>query len=212
MPARARTRGAVVRGPKVERSVALDGAPPAPVRQRGMAAEEERIAQAALAELPEGGVVVLDAGTVTECLAARLPLHHGYTVVTNSLSVASVLAARTDLTVHLIGGRLDRRAGAALATSRELEGLHADVAFVVPAGVSFDRGLTSTDPVQGRSKRALMDAARTVVALADHTRVDHDHMSRFAHLGDIDCLITDTGLAPDSAARLGTRVLRLLRA
>ncbi|KOX18452.1 DeoR faimly transcriptional regulator, partial [Nocardiopsis sp. NRRL B-16309] len=65
------------------------------------------------AEVPDGGVVVLDAGAVTERLAARLPVDRGYTVVTNSVSVASVLAPRTDVVVHLIGGRLDRRAGGA---------------------------------------------------------------------------------------------------
>ncbi|KOX13359.1 DeoR faimly transcriptional regulator, partial [Nocardiopsis sp. NRRL B-16309] len=70
----------------------------------------------------------------------------------------------------------------------------------------------SVDPVQGRSKRALMDAARTVVVLAEHTRIDHDRMSRFAALGDADCLITGTELGPEPAARLATRVLRVVRA
>ena len=211
MPVRSRARGAAAQGAEAGWGPFLDAT--TPMGLPGVAVEEERIAGAALAELPDGGVVILDAGTVTERLAARLPVGHGYTVVTNSVSVASVLAARTtDITVHLIGGRLDRRAGAAVATGRELEGLHADVAFVVPDGVSFDRGLTSTGPVQGRSKRALMDAAASVVALADHTRIDHDHMSRFARLNEIDCLITDTGLGTESAARLQTRVLRLSRA
>ncbi|WP_304455293.1 DeoR family transcriptional regulator [Nocardiopsis sp. YSL2] len=176
-----------------------------------MAAEEERIAAAALAEVPAGGVVVLDAGTVTERLAARLPVGLGCTVVTNSVSVASVLAARTDIALHLIGGRLDRRAGAAVATGREVAGVDADVAFVVPAGVSFDRGLSSIDPVQGRSKRTLMDAARSVVVLAGHARVDDDRMTRFAALHEADCLITGTELDAGSAARLATRVQRLLR-
>ncbi|KOX09239.1 DeoR faimly transcriptional regulator, partial [Nocardiopsis sp. NRRL B-16309] len=39
--------------------------------------EGERIVGAALAEVPDGGVVVLDAGAVTERLAARLPVDRG---------------------------------------------------------------------------------------------------------------------------------------
>jgi DeoR family fructose operon transcriptional repressor len=175
------------------------------------AAEEERIAAAALAELPDDGVVILDAGAVTERLAARLPVGRGYTVVTNSVAVAAVLAPRTDIALYVIGGRLNRRAGAALATGRDLEGLSADVAFVVPGGVSFARGLTSGDPVEGSGKRAMMDAARGVVLLADHARVDDDRLSRFAALDEADCLITGAELDPESAARLGTRVHRLLR-
>ncbi|MEV2276803.1 DeoR family transcriptional regulator [Nocardiopsis sp. NPDC049922] len=176
-----------------------------------MTAEEERIAKAALTELPEGGVVILDAGTVTERLAAHLPVDHGHTVITNSIPVALALAARTDITVHLMGGRLHRRAGATLPGPRELDGLTVDVAFVVPGGVSFDRGLTSCDPAEGSGKKAVMDVARRVVALADHTRIGDDRLSRFAALQDVDCLITDTGLHEEAAERLRARVPRLLR-
>ncbi|GAB2522302.1 DeoR/GlpR family DNA-binding transcription regulator [Nocardiopsis aegyptia] len=176
-----------------------------------MVAEEERIAKAALAEIPDDGVLILDAGTVTERLAAQLPADHGYTVITNSVSVALVLASRTDITLHVLGGRLHRRAGATLAMSRELEGLNVDVAFVVPGGVSFDRGLTSGDPAEASGKKAIMNAARSVVLLADHTRIGYDRLSRFAAFDEVDCLVTDTGLDPESATRLSARVPRLLR-
>ncbi|WP_040689506.1 DeoR/GlpR family DNA-binding transcription regulator [Nocardiopsis lucentensis] len=181
------------------------------VLEPSMAAEEERIAKAALAELPDDGVVVLDAGAVTERFAAHLPVGHGYTVITNSVPVAMELAARTDVTLHLMGGRLHRKAGATLPEARELDGLSADVAFVVPGGVSFDRGLTSRDPAEGSGKKAIMNVARRVVALADHTRIGDDRMSRFAALQEVDCLITDTGLHIEVADRLRARVPRLLR-
>jgi DeoR family fructose operon transcriptional repressor len=210
MPVRARTHGAAAHPPEAGRDASL-GSRPAPTRLHPVAAEEERIAAAALAELPDDGVVILDAGTVTERLAARLPVGRGYTVVTNSVSAAALLAARADIDAHLVGGRLDRRTGAVLVTGRELRGLAADVAFVVPGGVSFERGLTGADPLQGRSKRTLMDAADTVVALAGHTRVGDDRMSRFARLDEVDCLITGAELDPATAERLGTRVLRLSR-
>src|SRR4029453_13936787 len=46
--------------------------------------EKERIAKAALAEVPEEGAIILDAGTTTARLAQLLPADRELTVVVNS--------------------------------------------------------------------------------------------------------------------------------
>ncbi len=55
-------------------------------------AEKERIAKAALDELPEDGAILLDAGTTTIRLAEMLPTDRELTVVTNALPIATLLA------------------------------------------------------------------------------------------------------------------------
>ena len=62
------------------------------------------IAEAAVALLPEEGAIALDAGSSSYRLAELLPVGRELTVVTNSLPIASLLAARKELTVHLVGG------------------------------------------------------------------------------------------------------------
>src|SRR3954452_10456693 len=52
-------------------------------RRVSMTAEKERIARAALAELPEQGTILLDAGTTTAALADILPVDRDLVVVTN---------------------------------------------------------------------------------------------------------------------------------
>ncbi|WP_231494126.1 DeoR/GlpR family DNA-binding transcription regulator [Nocardiopsis sp. CNT312] len=175
-------------------------------------AEEERIVRAALAELPGEGVVLLGAGTLTELLAARLPFGCGYTVVTNSVSSALLLADRGDITLYLTGGPLHRRAGATLAVPGELEGLSADIAFVAPEGISVSRGLTSGDSSEGKCQRAMMDTARKIVVLADQAEVGNDREFRFARLDEVDCLVTSADLAPKVSAALRARVSLLLQA
>src|SRR5919197_5112898 len=69
-------------------------------RDAAMAAEKDRIARAALAELPAEGAILLDAGTTTARLAEILPSTAELTVVTNALPIASLLAPRRNLTVH----------------------------------------------------------------------------------------------------------------
>src|SRR2546430_4733086 len=74
-------------------------------RDAVLTAEKDRIAKAALAELPEEGSIVLDAGSTTARLAEMLPIDRQLTVLTNGLPIALSLAARTKLTVLFIGGR-----------------------------------------------------------------------------------------------------------
>ncbi|MDA8369439.1 MAG: DeoR/GlpR family DNA-binding transcription regulator [Nocardiopsaceae bacterium] len=182
------------------------------VRDSVMTVEKERIAKAALAELPEDGAVLLDAGSTTGRLAEQLPTDRELTVVTNSLSIVSTLMPRSNINLLVLGGRLRPRTQATVDAwaLRALEETYVDVAFMATNGVSVERGLTTSDMAEAMVKRAMVRAARRVVLLADHTKVGNDHFTRFADLDDLDCLITDTGLADglaDEIRALGTRVL-----
>src|SRR5205814_1634914 len=84
------------------------------VRDALMQAEKERIAKAALDELPEQGTILLDAGTTTARVAEILPPERELTVVTNSLPIAMTLAAQPNNTVLMVGGRVRGRTLAAV--------------------------------------------------------------------------------------------------
>ena len=68
--------------------------PALPTRNTAMTTEKDRIAKAALAELPDEGAILLDAGTTTARLAELLPPDRPLTVLTNSLPIALALVAR----------------------------------------------------------------------------------------------------------------------
>src|SRR2546423_4725691 len=68
-------------------------------RNEVMTGEKERIAKAALAELPEEGSVIIDAGSTTARLAEALPADRELTVLVNSPPLATALASRANLTV-----------------------------------------------------------------------------------------------------------------
>src|SRR5436305_1498234 len=79
------------------------------VRETVMTDEKSRIARAALAELPEAGTILLDAGTTTARLADALPVDRELTIVTHSVNIALTLITRPNVTVMLVGGRLRSR-------------------------------------------------------------------------------------------------------
>ncbi len=181
-------------------------------RAQERTAEKRRIAEAALAELAGATTVLLDAGSTTAELALLLPATSELTVVTNALPIALLLSSRTDITVHLLGGRVRPRTQATVdhAALAGLQDLCVDVAFLGTNGLSRERGFTTADPAEAAVKRAMVRAARRAVVLADSSKVGDDQFARFAAIEDVETLICDTGLDPRVAAELeaaGPRVV-----
>lgn len=183
-------------------------------RDAVLMAEKDRIAKAALAELPSEGAVLLDAGTTTARLADALPNDRELTVVTNALPIAMTLSVRPNVTVHLLGGRVRGRtmAGVDAWALRLLADVYVDVAFMGTNGVSVERGLTTPDAAEAAVKRAMIAAARRTVVLADHTKVGVDHFARFGSLQDVDVLITDSAVDGDLSAEIEGAGIRVVRA
>jgi DeoR family transcriptional regulator, fructose operon transcriptional repressor len=162
-----------------------------------MAREKSRIASAALLFVPDRGTVLVDAGTTTVAMAQVFP-DRELTVFTNALPVGLELAARRNLQLYVIGGRVRGRTLAHVddVALRHLADLRVDVAFVGTNGLTVERGLSTPDPAEAAVKRAMCRAAQQVVVLADHTKMGEEHAVRFASIDDVDVLVTDTGLAP----------------
>ena len=177
------------------------------------AVEKERIAKAALEQLPDGGSIIIDAGTTTVRFAEMLPLERSFTVVTHALPIAAMLAERTNLTLHLVGGQVRPGTLAAVGSwaERDLAAVFADVAFVGTNGVSAARGLTTPDLAEAAVKNALIRSARRTVVLADHSKFGRDEFAQVAELTDIDTIITDSEVDADMAREIedeGPEVIR----
>ncbi|MFD3685696.1 DeoR/GlpR family DNA-binding transcription regulator [Nocardiopsis sp. NPDC058631] len=174
----------------------------------------DRIVAAALEELPPAGVILLEGCPLALGIARALPVGRDYTVVTNAVRTAAVLAHRSDITLLLMGGLCVPGTGATSGPAdqwgRALREARVDLAFVSADGVSPGQGLYVRDPQEASAKRMMVAAARRTVVLADHTRIGRAHLARFAGLADVDCLVTDSGVGPGHLWELRDRVLRLV--
>ncbi|HET7660344.1 MAG TPA: DeoR/GlpR family DNA-binding transcription regulator [Oryzihumus sp.] len=187
--------------------------PAVATREERLVTEKERIAKAALAELPDEGTILIDAGTTTGRLAELLPRDRELTVVTNSLTVAGQVATQANLSLYLLGGRVRGRTLACVGewAERALADIFVDVAFVGTNGLSRERGLTTPDQSEAAVKRAMISSARRAVVLTDHSKVGIDHFALVSPLAEIDTIITDSGLDAETAAELegeGPEVIR----
>lgn len=171
-------------------------------RSTAQTEQKERIAKAALAELPTEGAILLDAGTTTGRLAELLPSDRELTVITNSLPIAMSLSGRPAITLLMIGGRIRGRTLATVDTwaQQALQDTFVDLAFIGTNGISVRRGLTTPDQTEAATKAAMIASARRTVVLADHTKLGVDHFARFGTLDEIDTFITDADADPGVVA------------
>jgi DeoR family fructose operon transcriptional repressor len=188
--------------------------PPIEDRASRMTAEKERIAAAALTELPAEGSIFIEAGSTPSYLANALPSDRALTVVTNGGYIANALARHDHLTVLSVGGRVRPRSLACVDdwALDVLSRLHVDVAFLGTNGISAGSGLTTPDLAEAAVKRATLTIAARTVLLADHSKVGVVSLARYGELNQIDLLVTDTGLPLEDMRELGDAGLRVIRA
>lgn len=174
-------------------------------RDQANTAAKEAIAAAALQQLPPpGSVVILDAGSTTARLAAVLPRDHRLTIVTHAVPVAARLAGLPHIELHLLPGRVRPTTHAAVGTDTvaALHDVRADLAFLATNGISAAFGLTTPDRDEAATKRAIAGAARRTVVLADSSKIGVETTQRFAAIGDVDVLVTDSAVADDDRRAL----------
>jgi DeoR family fructose operon transcriptional repressor len=189
-------------------------APTVSERSTSMPAQKRAIARAALAEVPDEGAVLLDAGTTTAHLADVFPGDRDLTVVTNSLPIAETLQDRPRLKIMLLGGRVNpatraTTSGWALAA---LADVSVDVAFMATSGISARRGLTTPDPDDAAIKQAMIKASNRVIVLADHSKLEREHVFIFGMLDKVAAVITDSGADRDHLHALRARGLPVVMA
>lgn len=137
------------------------------------AGAKERIAAAAARRVEPTSVIMIDAGSTALSFAHALPDEFHGTVITHSLPVLDLMAARPHVTTIGLGGELYCRSRAFIGTSAiaALERLRAETFFMGAAGVSPD-GVFAARDVERNLKRAMMEASRRTVVLVDHRKFE----------------------------------------
>ena len=137
----------------------------------------------------------------------------GLTVVTNSVRVADVLhqVGRADQTIILTGGvRTPSDALAGPFAVAALRTVHVDLVFVGVHGMDPHSGFTCPNLLEADTDRALIDAGRRLVVVADHSKWGVIGISSIARLDQADVLITDAGLQPEARVILSEAVRELI--
>jgi DeoR/GlpR family transcriptional regulator of sugar metabolism len=162
------------------------------------------IGKLAATYVKDGETVILDAGTPTTSMAHFLDNHRNIHVITNSAAVFQHLQRSPNVRLTLTGGEYHRESGTFLGRGAQLllRELRADKVFLVASGVSESFGVSCKDAGEADIRRAMIDAAKEVIVLADHTMVGRDSRVRVAGLSAVHTLMTDAGLPSADRFRL----------
>lgn len=171
--------------------------------------EKEAIAAHAARLIQPGMAISITAGTTTWALAPHLAGIPDLTVVTNSLKVAEVLydQERPDLTVVLTGGiRTPSDGLVGPIAVQAIRSLRVDLVVMGIHGIDLRAGLTTPNLMEAETNRAMVESARRLVVVADHTKYGVIGLSQIAQLGAVDTLITDDQLDPAARDQLAEQV------
>ena len=175
--------------------------------------EKQRIAAVAAELVRPGQVTGLNGGTtiteVARALATRSDLNGqvpppALTVVTNALNIATELAVRQHIKIVATGGVARPQSYeliGPLATG-VLEQVTLDVAILGVDGIDAVAGATAHHEGEASINRLMARQAAKVVIAADSSKVGRRAFARICTAGEIDVLVTDTGIAAEDAARL----------
>ena len=123
-----------------------------------------------------------------------------------ALLLAQTLATHDHLDLIVIGGKV-RKNTMAMVDGQAVEAvrpLTVDTLFISTDAASAITGLTTPYREEATLKRAMISAARRVVALIDYSKFDRDQFVRLAEWSDIDVLITNHELDPTIVAAVET--------
>jgi DeoR/GlpR family transcriptional regulator of sugar metabolism len=176
---------------------------------------KEAIARAAAELVHSGQAIGISAGTTTYALARRLADMPDLTVVTNSIPVADALQhGRRDhvvQTVILTGGvRTPSDALVGPFAVAALRTVNLDLVFMGVHGMDQRAGFTTPNLLEAETDRALMEAGRQLVVVADHTKWGVVGISSFARLSQAHVLVTDRGLPAAAREALSREIRRVV--
>lgn len=174
------------------------------VRERLQRGEKERIGQMAASLVHDGDAIALDASTTALQVARRIKDRRELTVVTNGIRIALEFMDSPHITVVMPGGILRRDAVSLVGELGEevLAKFNVQKGFFGAKGVTLEEGLTDVDNYEAQLKRAMVRAAKEVIAIVDHTKWGHVGFVSFASIDQVDKVITDDKAPPDMVAAL----------
>ena len=183
--------------------------------RRFVAADEKKaIGIAAAAQIPNGSSLFINIGTTTEEVASALTSHEDLLVITNNLNVAMLLYRHPRIEVIVAGGTVRRADGAVIGSSaiNLIAEFKVDYAIIGASAIDEEGALLDFDYREVQAAQAIIANARSVMLVADQTKLSRSAPVRIAHLGQIQTFVTDVALPQSLQAICAARGIVVIEA
>ena len=155
----------------------------------------------------EHGGAVLNNGSLFECnmsfksetpneVAVLLRGKRNISVLTHSLMVANTTANMRNIKLIMCPGEFRENSMAFLGplTDDFIQHFQIDTLFLSLEGIDLNDGLSVVDVQDGHTKKVLVEKAKRVICIADHSKFNKSFFYKIAPVADVDLVVTDTGL------------------
>lgn len=165
---------------------------PYETRRSHEAGVKERIGRRAAEMVNEGDSLIIDHGSTTLCMARALTVAR-VRVVTNSLEIARVIAEKPHYELIVLGGQWDgtHQEIVGPAAVHQINQYHLDQVFIGMTALCRHEGITDLSEADAVLKRAMIEAGKKVIGLADSSKVGRVAFCRVAPIESLDVLVTD---------------------
>ena len=161
-----------------------------------------RIAERAVELMWPGCTLSLNGGTTTVEIARAIPacrpLHHGVTVVTNALNIATELTVRPFIKIVVCGGvaRPQSYELVGAMAAETLSQLTPDLCFLGASGLDPVAGVTTNDEAEAAVNRVMMQQAKRTIVVVDASKLGHVGFSRICYVDEVSAVLTDQSADP----------------
>lgn len=172
---------------------------------------KEKIAALAYSLISDGDTIMVDSSTTCQLLLARLTQRKNITVITNSIRLMNDFAG-SKFTMICTGGTLRPNSYSLTGqlAAACLAGYYVDFALISCKGVDLEKGIMESNESESEIKKLMIQQAREVVLLADHSKLDKTAFVKCANLSDLTYLATDTAPSEEWQRVLQENQVRLI--
>jgi len=181
-------------------------------RLRRNADEKKRIGETTARLIDNGDTILMDDGTTTLYVAKNLS-NKSLTLVTHGINIYMELLSTPGVEVISTGGYLKKDSLSLVGKIAEevISKFRAEKTILGASSISLVHGLTTPDLLKAELKKKMVEAARQLIVVADHTKIEKVSLIRVVPVEEIDILVTGRETPQYIAQKYGEKGIEVIR-
>jgi len=173
---------------------------------------KQKIAEKAASLIKSDDSILIASGSTITLFAEALKPKGRLNVVSISVNISAHLGDIPGITVMQVGGILYGNTLSVLGAeaSNTIENLFCSKVFFGVDGIDLDYGITCGTGEEASITQKMIQSSQTSIVLADSSKVGKRGFARICELGDIDVLITDSGMPMETRQRIENMGVKLI--
>ncbi|MFT4204396.1 MAG: DeoR/GlpR family DNA-binding transcription regulator [Chitinophagaceae bacterium] len=168
--------------------------------------EKIRIGQAAAQLVNNNNPILIASGTTVLQMAKQLNTaeRKNLMIVTSAMNVAMALCEKPNIEILQLGGIVRHSSTSVVGPYAEsmLQGLAFSTLFLGVDGIEAEYGCSTSNVLEAKLNSEMIKVAQKTIVLTDSSKFGKKGFGRICGLSDIDQIITDKNITPQSAKKI----------